>query len=69
MPLANSKIIPAVFWVGFLALGFVTSLEGPKRRVQHAVRPASAATAPVALVAQGEKPVEANAVLKGAAQD
>jgi len=34
MRLLDSKFVPAVFWVAFLALGLVTSLDGPdKRRV------------------------------------
>jgi hypothetical protein len=57
MSLSNSKIVPAAFWVGFLALGFVTSLGGPgKHRVDHAARPANTAAAAQAIVAQTEKP-------------
>jgi hypothetical protein len=57
MSLSNSKIVPAAFWVGFLALGFVTSLGGPgKHRVEHAGRPAGIAAAAQSIVAQTEKP-------------
>lgn len=36
MALTHSKIVPAAFWVGFLALGFATSFGGPPRhRVEH----------------------------------
>ncbi len=55
MALDKSKLIPAAFWVGFLALGFATSLGGPnKHRVidQAMARPARTAVAPV--VAQTE---------------
>lgn len=36
MSLADSKLVPAAFWVGFLALGFVTSLGGPDKHSQTA---------------------------------
>lgn len=29
MPILESKFAPVAFWIGFLALGFVTSLGGP----------------------------------------
>jgi hypothetical protein len=65
MSLEKSKIVPTAFWVGFLALGFVTSLGGPaKHRVVHAAR---AAQNVEAVVAQSEKPVRLGA--KAAAQD
>ncbi|WP_424362754.1 hypothetical protein [Methylocystis parvus] len=65
MSLANSKIVPAAFWVGFLALGFATSLGGPaKHRVDHAARPAKTSAQTQAMVAQTEKP----AVLKTGVQ-
>lgn len=36
MALAKSKIAPAVFWIGFLALGFVSSFAEPgKQRKPH----------------------------------
>lgn len=36
MTLAKSKIAPAVFWIGFLALGFVSSFAEPgKERKSH----------------------------------
>ncbi|KAF2990083.1 hypothetical protein MJC1_02743 [Methylocystis sp. MJC1] len=36
MMLAKSKIAPAIFWVGFLALGFVSSFaETGKPRKAH----------------------------------
>jgi hypothetical protein len=42
MFLSNSKIIPAAFWVGFLALGFVTSLVSPnKHRAERLAQPAN----------------------------
>ena len=31
MALDKSKFIPTAFWVGFLALGFVTSVGGPNK--------------------------------------
>lgn len=31
MSFSNSRIIPAAFWVGFLALGFATNLGGPSK--------------------------------------
>jgi hypothetical protein len=36
MTFTNSKMVPVAFWIGFLALGFATSLGGPDRR--HADR-------------------------------
>jgi hypothetical protein len=59
MTLEKSKIIPAAFWVGFLALGFVTSVGGPnKHRVidQAATWSARTVAAPHALLAQAEPP-------------
>ncbi len=68
MSLEKSKIVPTAFWVGFLALGFVTSLGSPaKHRPNHATRPAAAARIPEAVVAQTEKPARLDA--KTAAQD
>ncbi|MGE5368071.1 MAG: hypothetical protein ACM3PD_00530 [Chloroflexota bacterium] len=65
MSLEKSKLVPTAFWVGFLALGFVTSLGGPaKHRVEHAARTASNAEA---VLAQSDKPVKLN--VKAAAQD
>lgn len=55
MALDKSKLIPTAFWVGFLALGFVTSVGGPnKHRVvdQAAARPARVTVTP--MVAQTE---------------
>lgn len=54
MSLASSKFVPAAFWVGFLALGFITSFSGPDRhRVVHAARPtAKTVVASEALVAE-----------------
>jgi hypothetical protein len=54
MALDKSKIIPTAFWVGFLALGFVTSVGGPNKHrvidqaVARQVRPVVAADAVVA---------------------
>lgn len=68
MSLEKSKIVPTAFWVGFLALGFVTSLGGPaKHRPNHAPRPTAAAPIPEAVVAQSERPARLEA--KPAAQD
>lgn len=68
MSLEKSKIVPTAFWVGFLALGFVTSLGGPaKHRADHASRPAATARGPEAVVAQTERPARLEA--KAAAQD
>jgi hypothetical protein len=65
MSLEKSKIVPTAFWVGFLALGFVTSLGGPaKHRIAHAAQPTRVMEA---VVAQSEKPVKLDA--KAAAQD
>lgn len=70
MSLANSKIVPAAFWVGFLALGFVTSLGGPgKHRVDHAARPAKTSVEAQAMVAQTEKPAVLKAGVQTPAQD
>ncbi|QGM99307.1 hypothetical protein [Methylocystis parvus] len=58
MTLANSKLVPAAFWIGFLALGFATSVGGPaKRHTDLAHRPAKTAAVPVD-VAQSEKPTQ-----------
>lgn len=36
MTLAKSKIAPAIFWIGFLTLGFVSSFADPgKPRKAH----------------------------------
>lgn len=65
MSLEKSKVVPAAFWVGFLALGFATSIGSPaKHRAVHALQPARNAEA---LVAQSEKPVKPG--VKAAAQD
>jgi hypothetical protein len=65
MSLEKSKIVPTAFWVGFLALGFVTSLGGPaKHRVAHAAQPARVMEA---VVAQSERPIKLG--VKPAAQD
>ncbi|BDV34947.1 hypothetical protein [Methylocystis iwaonis] len=32
MALAKSKIAPAIFWIGFLALGFVSSFAEPGKQ-------------------------------------
>lgn len=67
MALDKSKFIPTAFWVGFLALGFVTSVGGPnKHRVidQAMARPARTAVAPV--VAQTERPEAAALPVKPA---
>lgn len=60
MAVDKSKIIPTAFWVGFLALGFVTSVGGPnKHRIidQAVARQARPPIAPDAVVAQTEAPV------------
>lgn len=68
MSLEKSKIVPTAFWVGFLALGFVTSLGGPAKRVDHASRAAGKSIqAPEAVLAQSEKP--SRLIVKSAAQD
>lgn len=67
MALEKSKWIPTAFWVGFLALGFVTSVGGPsKRRVIGQAAAPTARTAATPMVAQtepqilgvGEKPAK-----------
>ena len=48
----NSKIVPVAFWVGFVALGVITSLGGPARpRADLAMRAQNAS-----VVAQTERP-------------
>lgn len=70
MSLANSKIVPAAFWVGFLALGFVTSLGGPgKHHVEHVAQPAKTSAAAKSMVAQTEKPAVLKAGVQTQAQD
>ncbi len=36
MAFANSKLVPTAFWIGFLLLGFITSVFGPDRRAARA---------------------------------
>lgn len=58
MALDKAKLIPTAFWVGFLALGFVTSVGGRnKHRVidQAAATPARVTITP--MVAQTEPQV------------
>jgi hypothetical protein len=65
MALDKSKLIPTAFWVGFLALGFVTSVGGPNRhRVvdQAMARPTRTAILPDAVVAETEPPAVGEAV-------
>jgi hypothetical protein len=40
MAFANSKLVPAAFWIGFLLLGFITSFSGPDRRAARGLGPA-----------------------------
>ncbi len=64
MSFKKSKLVPTAFWVGFLALGFVTSLGGPaKHRPEHAARPARSEQ----ILAQSEKPIKLG--VRAAAQD
>jgi hypothetical protein len=69
MALSHTKIVPAAFWVGFLALGFATSVGGPnKHRVEHVTGPK--ADAAKELVAQTDKRAAAvRAISTEAAQD
>lgn len=68
MSLDKSKIVPTAFWVGFLALGFVTSAGAPvKHRAEHAARTAKTAIAAEALVAETDKGVRIGA--RSATQD
>ncbi len=68
MSLEKSKIVPTAFWVGFLALGFVTSLGGPaKHRAEHGSRIGTSVRVPEAVVAQTEKPAQLE--IKAAARD
>jgi len=70
MRFADSKIVPAAFWVGFLALGFATSLGGPnKHRPEHLAQPAKAAAAGEALVAQTARPAGPHTPAALAARD
>ncbi len=66
MSLANSKIVPAAVWVGFLALGFVTSLGGPNKSQTHVLRPVKAPAAIEAVVAQTERPAAATKGVRAA---
>ena len=57
MWLDKSKVVPTAFWIGFLALGVVTSLDGPdKHRVLDRAATWSLRTAAAsrALLAQTE---------------
>jgi hypothetical protein len=63
MSIANNKLIPAAFWVGFLLLGFATSLGGPDKH-----RPAHASQTQT-LVAESEKPAPAKTSAATPAQD
>ena len=59
MWLDKSKVVPAAFWIGFLALGFVTSFGGPdKHRVIDQVATWSIRTAAASrtVLAQTESP-------------
>ncbi|WP_442753367.1 hypothetical protein ACNHKD_10145 [Methylocystis sp. JAN1] len=70
MSLSNSKIVPAAFWVGFLALGFATSLGGPdKHRVEHIARPAKMPVATQSVIAETEKPAALKVGVQGPTQD
>lgn len=56
----KSKLIPVVFWVGFLALGFVTSVGGPnKHRVIDQAMAGNANRRVAPVVAQTEPPATA----------
>lgn len=61
MPFSESKLVPAAFWVGFVALGLATSLGGPnKRHSQRIAQPAGIPAATQALVAERDvKPAAA----------
>ncbi len=65
MALEKSKIVPAAFWVGFLALGFVTSLDA-RHRPQHGVR---GAVARETVLAQTRKPAQTGTLLSSADQN
>ncbi len=68
MALEKSKIVPTAFWVGFLALGFVTSLGAPaKHRVDHLSRAPKAVAVPENIFAQSERPAKFE--FRSAAQD
>jgi hypothetical protein len=67
MPLANSKIVPAAFWIGFLALGFLTSLGGPDKHRPMNVDKASAAKKD--FVAETERPGTIRAGAQNAVED
>lgn len=76
MSLSNSKIVPAAFWVGFLALGFATSLSGSskltgpsKHRVEAAARPAKTGVDRQAIIAQTEKPAASRTQAPAQAND
>jgi hypothetical protein len=58
MSLSNSKIVPAAFWVGFLALGFIISLGGPNRRHAESVTQPSNPIAAQAIDAEIVKKTE-----------
>lgn len=70
MSLEKSQIVPTAFWVGFLALGFVTSLGSADRhRAEQSSRPAKVGALHKAYVAQTNEPVAAKIDVKTAAQD
>ncbi len=56
MLLAKSKIVPAVFWIGFLALGFVTSFASPDKHCSsNCAARGKSAIAERAIVSKTEK--------------
>jgi hypothetical protein len=68
MALSRTKIVPAAFWVGFLALGFATNVGGPgKHRVEHVTGP-KADTAKE-LLAQSDKRAGVKPISSEATQD
>jgi hypothetical protein len=70
MALSHTKIIPAAFWVGFLALGFATSVASPnKHRAEHVARPAKASVAAQDLIAQTAKATAVKTISAEAAQN
>ncbi len=46
MTLTDSKLAPVAFWLGFLALGFVTSIGGPDKHRLPTARVQKVVTTP-----------------------
>lgn len=71
MALEKAKLVPVAFWVGFMALGFATSIGAPARR--HGDHASTIARTqldrPTGLVAQTEKMARARNLVQSLARD